>query len=384
MTARKAPGRTVAAGLLLQPAFGLVFAWGAVVPHLRAELGWPPLLLAAVLSATPLGYGPGTLVGGRLAERLPPRRICTAAVTLLAAGLTVALALPSGLTFVVFYGWLALGVGGGMALTGSVAATVRLFPTRAGTAAGAMTAAYAAASIVQAPALAALSQQIGWLAALRWTGGSMLGLAVLALALMPAGPAAGGLDRGADPPTGQLGLLRRTRMWTSCAMVPLGALLGAFAAVDLVADAQAHRLAGWAAATTLAVFGIGNALGRVLSGILADRVGVTRVAVAVLGCPLVAAPLLAWGEGEAVFLTASVVAGIALGGTAGLIGRLAADGAPDAPHSAFGLLFAAYAAGAVCGPLLGAAAGGGAASWLVVGLPAAGGLLALGIRSRAH
>jgi hypothetical protein len=56
---------------------------------------------------------------------------------------------------------------------------------------------------------------------------------------------------------------------------------------------------------------------------------------------------------------------------------MAADGAPDATSSAYGLLFAGFAAGALLGPLLGSVAGGGAVSWLIVGLPAALGFAVL-------
>ena len=50
----------LAAGLALQMAFGLVFAWGEVAPYVRAVDHWPPWLLGAVFSGTPLGYGTGT------------------------------------------------------------------------------------------------------------------------------------------------------------------------------------------------------------------------------------------------------------------------------------------------------------------------------------
>lgn len=379
---RQAPARrTLLAGVLLQQAFGLTFTWGVLVPHVQAELGWPPLVLAAVFSATPLGYGLGTVVGGRLADRLPPRRIAAAAVGLLVLGLAPALTHPSPLTFVVLYGWLGLGMGGGMALAGSVAAAVRLFPARAGTVGGALTAAYAGASIVQAPLLAALVSQLGWLGALRWLAAGLLALALGALALTPGLPAAPTSLAG-EPLPHQLHLLRRHRVWTSCLVVLFGALTGAYAAVAVVSQAQAAHLAAWVATGALVVFSLGNTSGRLLGGAGADRLGVGRVGFALLLGNLAAALVLALTRAEALVLVASLAAGGALGSTAGLVPRLAADGAPDAPNSAFGVLFAAFATGALAGPLVGAAAGGGAGSWLAVGLPSLVGLAALAARSR--
>jgi MFS family permease len=68
--------------------------------------------------------------------------------------------------------------------------------------------------------------------------------------------------------------------------------------------------------------------------------------------------------------------GFALGGAAGALARMGADAAPDAPHSAFGLLFAGFALGALIGPLAGAAIGTGSRPWLVLGLLALPGLAA--------
>jgi MFS family permease len=347
------------------------------VPYVRAELRWSAVLAGAVFSATPLGYGLGALLGGRLAERLPLRRLCAMAVALLAAGMAVALSLPSGFTFVVFYGWLALGVGGGIALTGSVAAVVRLFPGRAGTAGGAITAAYAAAAVVEAPALAWLAPILGWLGALRLLAALLVGLALLALVLMPASLSvrAAGLP-GPELP-GQLSLLRRRRIWTGGVLILLAALLGAYTAVNVTGAATAAHLAAWVGATAVVFFSLGNAGGRLLGGAVADRLGADRVAMAVLVCDLSAATVFALGLPTLPFLGAAFAAGLGLGGAAGLPARMAADGAPDATSSAYGLLFAGFAAGALLGPLLGSVAGGGAVSWLIVGLPAALGFAVL-------
>src|SRR4030088_2939423 len=67
--------RVIAAGAALQLSFGLVFVGGALAPLVRAEDGWPPVLIGAVWSSGPVGYGSGIVLAGRLADRLPPRRI---------------------------------------------------------------------------------------------------------------------------------------------------------------------------------------------------------------------------------------------------------------------------------------------------------------------
>ena len=370
----------LAAGLALQVAFGLVFAWGEVVPYVRAADHWPAVLLGAVFSATPLGYGTGTLLGGRLADRLPPRRLCWTGLALLGLGFLVAFSVPTGLTFVAFYAFLALGVGGGVALTGAVAALAQVYPGRASSAAGALTAAYAASAVFQAPLIGALLPHLGWLGALRAVGVATALPALALLALLPALPAPRLAAAGAGRPD-LLQLFSRPRLWTSCLLVFSGAVLGAYAAVALGGEAVARHLGGTLATVAVALLAGGNATGRLLGGLATDRLGVGPVVLAVLLLDLLAAGLLFAGTGALTLPVAALAAGLVLGGSNGTLGRMSVEAAPEARNSAFGMLFAAYAAGAVAGPLVGALVSGRAA-WLAVGAPALIGLLVLGVRSR--
>jgi MFS transporter, OFA family, oxalate/formate antiporter len=347
----------------LQLAFGLAFAWGVVVPLVRAQEHWPALLLGAVFSATPVGYGIGTAVGGRLADRFPPRRLCWASLGLLAAGFGLAFAAPSGLTFVVAYGGLALGVGGGVALTGAVAALAQVFPSRAGTVGGLATAAYAASAIFQAPLISALAPALGWRGALEVVG---LGVAAVAAALLPLMPALPPDRRDRAP-----GLLLSAPVGIAAALAFCGATFGAFAAVNLPGVAGPALAGAVAAAVAL-----GNAGGRLLGGLAADRLGARRVVVAVFALDLVAAALLFALPGPATALGAGMGAGLALGADAGSLTRSGRDAAPGRPNAAFGLVFAGFATGGFTGPLLGAVVGIPGA-WLATAAPAAVGLAAL-------
>jgi MFS transporter, OFA family, oxalate/formate antiporter len=370
----------LAAGLALQLAFGLVFTWGEVAPYVRSADHWPPWLLGAVFSATPLGYGTGTVVGGRLADRLPPRRLCWAGLGFLVLGLAIAFTLPSGLTFVVFYAFCGLGVGGGIALTGAVAALVPAFPERSGTMGGAASATYALSAIFQAPLLGLLIPHLGWLGALRVVGAASVLPSLTLLALMPAVPAPRPAGAG-ERPVPALQLLARPAVWTGCLLVFSGAVLGPYAAVTLGSEAIAHGLGAAGATAGVVIFAAGNAGGRLLGGAASDRVGVTRVLLLVLGLGMVAAALFFAGLRGATAPAAALAAGLSLGGSNGVMARLAAEAAADAPNSAFGIVFAAYAAGAVIGPIGGALVGPPGA-WLLVGAPALLGLPVLALRAR--
>jgi len=346
-----------------------VFAWGAVVPLVRSRDHWPALLLGAVFSATPLGFGIGTVVGGRLADRVPPRRLCWASLGLLGAGFAVTFAAPCGLTFVVAYAGLALGVGGGVALTGAVAALAHALPGRSGTAGGLASATYAASAVFQAPLIAALAPSLGWRAALEVVALGAAALAAVLLPLMPRLPA-----RQPGPRTGR-GPLVSARVATGAALAFCGATFGAFAAVNLPGVAGA-ALAG----AVVAAIALGNAGGRLLGGLFADRIGPAPVLAAVFALELGAALLLFSGRWPALALGLGLCAGLALGMDAGSLARVGRDAAPARPNAAFGLVFAGYTTGAFAGPLLGALVGPPPA-WLVTAAPAVVGLAILsGVR----
>jgi MFS family permease len=281
----------------------------------------------------------------------------------------VAFAAPGGLTFTVAYAFVGLGLGGGVALTGSVAALSRVLPDRAGAAGGAASAAYASSAMFQAPLVAALAAHVGWLGALRVAGGAIAVVAAGLLALMPALPAATALRPA--PLSGTV--LGSPAVWTGFALACCGATFGAFAIVDLPSEALARHLGAGLATAAVVVFAAGNTAGRLLAGLGADRFGARRVVLAVFVLDLLAGLLLFAGVGAATALVAALAAGGALGADAGSLSRVGADAVPGRSHAAFGLVFAGFTTGAFLGPIAGSLAGTPAA-WLVTAAPALGGL----------
>ena len=367
--------------LVLQFSLGLVYVWGAMAPYVRSHDHWPPLLIGSVWSAGPIGYSVGMVVAGRLADRLPPRRLCWAGLLLMAAGLGVAFVFPSGVTFPLSYSLVGLGLGGGVGMAGSVAAGVQAFPRRVGAVGGAMTGAYAVAALVQVPVASRLAPEVGWTDTLRILGTALVGLAALALLLMPRLPVPR-QAAGAAVLESPLEMFRRPLVWTAFGAELATGVVGSAAFVNLVAYARGLDIALVLATAALTAMGAGNAAGRIAGGAAADRFGVDRVLLAVLLVNLAAA-LLLWRLSAGSVVAAGLAAGLAFGGGAGILSRLGARAAPEAPNSAFGLIFVGYSAGAFAGPLLVAAAGLGSPTWLLLGLFPVAGAAVLAYRSRA-
>lgn len=372
--------RVVIPSLILQFAFGMVYVWGAVAPYVRLQDHWSPLLISAVFSAGPFGYGTGILIGGRLADRYPPRRLCWAGVGLMAIGFTVAFLIPNGFTLVVFYSAIALGLGGSVALAGALAAGTYTLPTRVGFIGGALTGSYGLAAIAQVPIVSYLASTIGWLNALRLVGISMAALALCMVQLMPPIPRPQRTQQGSDR-IPLLKLVGRELIWTGFLLEAIASPLGSYAFVAIAAYVRGLPLALWVATVAVIAVATGNAIGRIVSGTASDRFGVTPVFLVILITNVLAAILLQFPINAATVLFAALAAGISFGGPAGLLSRLASASAPDAPNSAFGLLFVGYAFGVFYGPFLGVTAGGNARSWLVLGSLAGIGLLVLAVRT---
>src|SRR5579859_389913 len=351
--------------LVLQLAFGLVYSWGAVVPYVRQFDHWSPLLTSAVFSAGPLGYATGMIISGRLAEYAPPRRLCWAGVSLMVFGFSIAFLFPSSVTFIIFYAAIGLGLGGAIAMAGSLAAGMALFPTRVGTIGGALTGSYALAALVEAPLVGALAANSGWLYALRLVGSGVALLAVAVLLLMPAVPRSRSAQ-STRPTLSFSQLLRRKAIWIAILLEATATPLGSYAFAVIAAYTHGLRLEPWMAAVAIIAVAAGNALGRIVGGTASDYFGIKSVFLVICGANLVAAILLYRTGGDLVVLLAAFLAGIGFGGPAGVLSRLASASAPDAPHAAFGLLFAGFAFGAFYGPLLGSAVGG-TIGWLVLG-----------------
>lgn len=363
---RAAVMRVAVPGVCIQFAFGLSFVWGAVAPAVSAGAHWSSLAIGAVFSAVPLGYALGTAVGGWLAERVAPRRLCLVALGLLVASFVVAFSAPSSVSFVICYSGFGLGVGGGIALAGTLAAGSQLLGHRLGGLAGMLTAAYAGAAIVEAPIASAMLHALGWLDVLRILGGVDVALIALALRWLPARGSAGGAR---TEPSGlsAWGLLRNRGLALAGAIEVLGTPVGAYALAHLALLAKHGGASAAVVTLTIPAAAVGNTAGRLLSGAASDRFGANGPLLMVLGAAVVAAAGLAALPLATVVLPLGLLAGFGFGGPAGLASRLARDSAPQAPHAAFGLVFSAFALGAFLGPIIGPPVGGGSAAWILLG-----------------
>lgn len=348
------------------------FVFGFLAPPLQADLGldrWQlGLLVGAFFGAT----GLGSVLGGRIADRIGPRRAVVADQVAVAGALTVGALVPHYAVLLAA----AVVAGAGYALTNagtSIAIAAVLPPHRHGVALAVRTAGVPSLVAVSAVTAAGLAAVVGWRPVLAGYAPLLLAIALLAARVLPGhGPAA---------------------VRDGSAALPRGFLRFPLAAFALIAGSQAlfswmvpflHEEGGLSLAAAGALTSAG-ALAAVVGMVVVARRSDRGAAAGRLPAVVLLSLLTATGE---LLLVAGLVAGpasMAAGLLLATVAQLAAislmhaaviAAAPAAVGRAAGVTMAGYYLGALLGPpLFGLTvdAGGYGPAWLLsAGLVVAG------------
>lgn len=354
-----------AAGCLLMAAIGGVYAWSVFVEPLQQQFGWsrtqatlPYMVLHAFVFV-------GTFGGGRVQDRIGPRPVALAGITLYAVGVALpALASSPGDLWLVIGGYGVLGgIGLGTAYIVPPAMLSKWFPDRRGLATGVAVGGFGGGALVAAPvgewligALGSVPPVFGILGAGYLVAG--VGAALLLRdppeGYVPAGQQAGG---GESEPQVQFSLGRavRTPQFTLVtAMFALSVIIGngLISQASSIAQDVSGVDAG-VAAGLVGALGIFNAAGRPGWASLSDRLG--RMTTFKVMLPLSAAVFLLMPVLGGAFPVLAVLASIAVlnyGGTFGTMPSVATDFfGTESGGAIYGLMVIAWSIGGVVGPL---------------------------------
>jgi len=265
-------------------ALGLRGMIGLLVAPWEAEFGWDRAAVSLAAAVGFVVYGVAQALAGRWADRTGPRVIFAASVALLGVG---AMAISTIVTlwqaYLVFGVLIMLGVGGASSPTSAVA-VARWFTRRRGLALGVVAAGSSAGQLALLPAMAALTQRLGWRSAFVWLGAAILVL-VLPVVLWllrddPSGATArAGRDvaaRGRPMPVAELAR-RANFWWLALSFFVCGVTTGGLIDTHLIPYAQDHHVSPVTAATVFGVLSLVNMVFTTLSGAVSDRVGYTRL-----------------------------------------------------------------------------------------------------------
>jgi MFS family permease len=274
---------------------------GVLIDPLHRAFGWSTATISAAVSVNLIFFGLTAPFAAALMDRFGMRRVVTVALVLVSLGSGLTVFMTASWQLVLCWGVL-VGLGtGSMALVFVATVTGRWFVRHRGVVTGVLTAAGATGQLIFLPVLAALVSAHGWRSAGVTVALAALAVVPLVAVLLRDWPADVGLQPyGADPalapPTapgrparrqaarGDVGAAGRAlRVLATASRQPsFWLLVGGFAicgastngliATHFIPAAHDHGLGETTAAGLLALVGVFDIVGTVVSGALTDRV----------------------------------------------------------------------------------------------------------------
>lgn len=326
------------AGLVL----GIFLLFPIWAPSWMAEFGAERSSVMLIYSASGIIMTLAFPLVGRLLIRIPAWRVIIAGAVVMGGGAIVAAMIPTFIPFAVVY---ALLVGTGAALAGVLpcqSLAVRLFPSHVGKIGGLMMIALAVAGVTLPLLFTPLMMAVGWRTALG-TAGVIILLVIppLAIRFMRKEASAEAADATQASSAGLVpagGFMRMPSFWIIlCAIFPMLATSTAIQAnlLPVLAD---HNVDLRGASYILSAMAVGGALGAAVIGWLADRADPRLVLGGSAGLMAVSLVAFASPGGMPIAAGATVLLGLAAGGTLPLLSTFTFRqfGAAYAP--AFGVL----------------------------------------------
>jgi MFS transporter, OFA family, oxalate/formate antiporter len=268
-------------GMGINLALGVLYCWSVISKAIPADWGWSEAGRALPYSVACLMFSTAMVPAGRLQDRVGPRVVATVGGVLVGVGLLLASLTSSLSVYVVGFGILAgAGIGAGYAAT--TPAAVKWFPAaRTGLVTGLVVAGFGLSSVYIAPLGNALILARGVPATMLVFGVGFL-VVVVTLAQWLRVPPAGFVPAGTVPKTAAAAalktdftpgeVLRTWQFYLLWFMLVCGAGAGLMVISKLVkmVEVQTGVTLGF---LLVAILALGNGSGRILAGMLSDRIG---------------------------------------------------------------------------------------------------------------
>lgn len=343
------PALTLAAALLISGTLGSVHAFSVFVAPLEDALSASRASVALLYSLALVSLTLGVLLSHRVFRRFAPSIVLAGLGGLACAGLLLAALLPGLVLTAVGYGLL-FGFANGLGYALALQLAARAYPRRKGTALGVVTAVYALGAMVFAKLFAVMIEIAGPGPTLAALGIMVLGIALSGAATLRLSGASLSVapDAAAGPPDSPRRLL--PLLWLGYGCGCLAGLMVIGHAAAIVADAGGDQDSMVLGTMLIA---LGNAVGGVVIGLLADRLPLRGLIVAL---PLLsAAALLALqaGADAASAIAALVVIGFAYGAIIAVYPAVTVAYVGLAQSArAYGRIFTAWGLAGLAGPFV--------------------------------
>jgi MFS family permease len=360
--------------------FGAMFSLGVFLQPMTEAMGWSRTGISTAALLNFLSMGVGSFVWGALSDRLGTRRVVLLGGVLLGLGTVLASRATTLTQFQLSFGVI-VGFAAGSLYAPLTATTTRWFTRHRSLAVALVSAGLGLGSTTTAPLARWIITNYDWRTAMLVLG-DIAWLVIIPAALLvreptalpgPAAPELTADEAGRDLTVGQA---LRTPQFAAIAFTYFACCAAHSGPIfHMVTYALDHGVTAMAAATVISVAGLASLSGKIVCGLIADRVGAKRVLVAGLLLQVVGINLYLVTRELSHFYAVGLMFGFAYGGVMPLYAILVRDyfGA-----RIMGTTFGAVGFASTLGMALGPVAGGwlydalGSYAWLYIGSGAIG------------
>jgi len=282
--------RVALAGLGINLSLGVLYTWSMFKGVIEKEFGWKGSQLNDPYALCCLVFAFTMIIAGHCQDRFGPRVTATIGGVLVATGFGLISMTSSYAVWVAGFGVLA-GAGIGFGYSSATPPALKWFPpSKTGLIAGIVVAGFGLAPVYLAPASDFLLGHFGLLKAMLVFG---ISFAVIVCGLAqflvnpppvasqnPSSPATQGSQSASDRDLSPGQIVRTPSFWLLWLLYFIGA--GAGLMVISSISGMAKKTMGEAAFVAVAVMAVGNAGGRIVAGLLSDRIGRRRTLMLVL------------------------------------------------------------------------------------------------------
>lgn len=357
----------LAASCFVNLCIGSLYAWSVFATPLAthlSQLSGTQVTNIAIAFTLANAVGPITMIsGGFINDKIGPKWVLLVGGILFGGGMIGTGLATSLVGVLIFYG-LGVGLGVGMVYGTIVSNTIKFFPDRKGFVGGLTTAFYGGSSILIPPLANELMQKFHITVAFRILGVAMLLIICLsAFVIMPCpkGFCPNGWKLSNQSGSGTV----RDKNYKQMLCDPIFYIMvvtlmcGAFSGLMIISQASplAQRMLGMsssAAALVVSVLALFNTFGRIIAGLVSDKIGVPNtLTVTFIGS--IAALLLLWQCGSSsstLFYIGVSVVGFCFGAIMGVYPSFTAMQFGTKNNSVnYGIMFIGFASAGTLGPV---------------------------------
>jgi OFA family oxalate/formate antiporter-like MFS transporter len=345
----------VAAALATQLALGSLYAWSGFAAELKQHYGLSASQASSVMGWAIMTFTLIMIPAGRAMTRVGPRPMALLGSSVFALGYLISSFANGSYPVILFGAGILVGAGIGLAYTAPISACLAWYPNRKGLMTGLAVTGFGAGALL-------LSSLVEWLVTRGWDVHSILrsvavlngAVAILGSASLSLPPSGGAVHKSDQVLQVEFSrALRTTIFWASVAGMFCATFAGLLIVGNLKMLGMSVGLHGNVAGTAVGIFAIGNASGRLIWGLVYDRLRASSLPLALFAqtAALVAITL---AREPLPFTFAAFAIGFFFGSSFVLYAAdLATEFGPQAVGILYPWVFLAYGVAGLIGPYVG-------------------------------